>query len=317
LEHSTLNFLKEPLFPRKPPKETKINLNLLQPCSKKEDPQTLRQKGLETIEKFSQGNLAIVYTDGSSDKSLNKGGAGILFLLPNGDKFMHKINTGLIASNFTSELLAIKEALSFYMTNQEISVLTEGLAIFSDSKAALEAIKNGETNVTSAINVLLEELHGNGKSCLLQWIPAHVNIEGNECADSLAKEGRNADQPCTTITLADANAVAKHRLLPHSFKKPLITDFDCPRILTSTITRLRTNHYKGMKILPDKTRTYIPCKNCTDAQLNPDHILECPALTPHILQLGMVPLASELREVLYSTDVLELAVAVLKTHEAI
>nr|XP_042905704.1 uncharacterized protein LOC122270829 [Parasteatoda tepidariorum] len=204
----------------------------------------------------------------------------------------------LIASNFTSELLAIKKALAFYVTNQEISDPTEGLVIFSESKAALEAIDNGETNVTSAINVLLEGLHGNGKSCLLQWIPSHVNIEGNESADSLAKEDRGADQPCTTITLADANAVARHRLLPHSFRKPLITDFDCSRILTSTITRLRRNHFKGMKILPDKIRTYIPYKNCTDIQLTPDHILECPALTPYVLQLGMAPLASELREIL-------------------
>ncbi|GFW04517.1 hypothetical protein TNCV_878861 [Trichonephila clavipes] len=54
----------------------------------------------------------------------------------------------------------------------------------------------------------------------------------------------------------------------------------------------------GMKISSDKTRTYIPRKNCTEAQLTPDHILECPALTPHIIRLGMVPLTSELREVL-------------------
>ena len=72
-----------------------------------------------------------------------------------------------------------------------------------------------------------------------------------------------------------------------------------------------------MRTLPYKTRTYIPSKNCTDAQLTPDHILECPALTPHILQLGLVPLTSELREVLYGTVVMELEAAVLKVHEAI
>nr|XP_042896382.1 protein lev-9-like [Parasteatoda tepidariorum] len=99
------------------------------------------------------------------------------------------------------------------------------------------------------------------------------------------------------------NTVARRRLQPHSFRKSHITDFDCSRILASTITRLRTNHFKGMQILPDKIRTYIPCKNCTDIQLTPDHILQCPALTPYVLQLGMVPLASELREILYSNDV--------------
>ncbi|GFW57555.1 RNase H domain-containing protein [Trichonephila clavipes] len=167
--------MQEPPFPRRPPKETKITLNLLSPCSKKEDARILKQKGLETIEKISQENFVVAYTDGSSDISLNKGGAGIPFQLPNKERKMHKINTGLSAYNFTSELVAIKEALILYSTHMELSGTTEGLAIFSDSRATLE---------------VLESLHCRRKPCLLQWIPAHVNIEGNECADSLAKEGR-------------------------------------------------------------------------------------------------------------------------------
>ncbi|GFW71522.1 RNase H domain-containing protein [Trichonephila clavipes] len=317
LRSDAIDVSVKPPFPIRPPKETKITLNLLRPCSKKEDARILKQKGLETIEKISQENFAVAYTDGSSDISLNKGGAGIIFQLPNKERKMHKINIGLIASNFTSELLAIKEALILYSTHLELSGTTEGLAIFSDTRAALKAIIKGDTNITSAINVLLESLHCRWISCLLQWIPAHVNIEGNECADSLTKEGRNDDQLCPTITLADANAVANYRLLPHRYKKPLIVDFDCSRNLTSIIARLRTGHFKGMKISSDKTRTYIPCKNCTEAQLTPDHILECPALTPHIIRLGMLPLASKLREVLYSADAPRLAEAVQRAHDII
>ncbi len=92
----------------------------------------------------------------------------------------------------------------------------KNIAHFSDSKSALEAIRNGETNITSEIIVLLERFHSKGKSCVLQWIPAHVNIEGNECADSLAKEARELDQKCIIITLADANAVASHRIMTHT-----------------------------------------------------------------------------------------------------
>ncbi|GFX59722.1 hypothetical protein TNCV_1777621 [Trichonephila clavipes] len=44
-----------------------FELELLQPCSKNEDPVTRRQKGLETIAILSQDNFAIAYTDGSSD----------------------------------------------------------------------------------------------------------------------------------------------------------------------------------------------------------------------------------------------------------
>lgn len=142
LEHYSLDYLQEPPIPRLPPENTKFGFCLLQPCSKKEDPAILRQKGLETIEKLSQGSYAVAYTDGSSDRSLNNGGAGIFILFPDGRNCKHKINAGIIASNFTSELLAIGEALALYLNDSQAIVSTEGITIFSDSKSALEAIRN-------------------------------------------------------------------------------------------------------------------------------------------------------------------------------
>ncbi|GFY26427.1 RNase H domain-containing protein [Trichonephila clavipes] len=120
LEHSSLELLQEPLIPKTPRKNTCFELELLRPCSKKEDPATLRQKGFETIEILSQDNFAIAYTDGSSDRSLSNGGAGILLLLPDGNNYKHKINTGIIASNSTSELMAIREALILYQQDPHV-----------------------------------------------------------------------------------------------------------------------------------------------------------------------------------------------------
>ncbi|GFU61362.1 hypothetical protein TNCV_530631 [Trichonephila clavipes] len=184
----------------------------------KRRPVTLRQKGLETIAILSQDNFAIAYTDGSSDRSLSNGGAGIIFLLPD---------------------------------------------------------------------------------------------------DSLAKEARDIEHKCTTITLDDANAVAKHRIMNHTFKKPLVTEFDCPRIITSTIARLRTEHLQGMKIHPDKTRPYVQCKHCPDLQLTPNHILQCPTVATKLLKMGMVPVRDSLRELLYSPDAPRIAEAVIKTFDGI
>ncbi|GFX71942.1 RNase H domain-containing protein [Trichonephila clavipes] len=327
LEHSSLEFLQEPLIPKNPPKNICFELELLRPCCKKEDPATLRQKGLETIEILSQDNFAIAYTDGSSDRSLSNGGAGILLLLPDGNNYKHKFNTGIIASNFTSELMAITEALILYQQDPHVIDSTEGLVIFSDSKSVIEATRNGETNISCDIITLLEQLHSKRKSCNLQWIPAHVSIEGNECADiyiyiyiyiySLAKEARDTDHKLTTITLDDANAVAKHRIMNHTFKKPLVTEFDCPQIITSTIARLRTEHLKGMKIHPGKSRSYVQCKHCPDLQITHNHILECPTVATKLLKLGMVPLRDSLREILYSPDAPRMAEAVIKTFDRI
>ncbi|GFS96420.1 RNase H domain-containing protein [Trichonephila clavipes] len=301
---------------KKPPKNTCFNWNCCSHVPKKR-PCNSQTKGLETIAILSQDNFAIAYTDGSSDRSLSNGGAGIILLLPDGNNYKHKINTGIIASNFTSELVAIREALLLYQQNPHVIDSTEGLVIFSDSKSAIEAIRNGETNISCDIITLLEQLHNKRKSCILQWIPAHVNIEGNECADSLAKEARDIEHKCTTITLDDANAVAKHRIMNHTFKKPLVTEFDCPRIITSTIARLRTGHLKGMKIHPDKTRSYVQCKHCPDLQLTPNHILECPTVATKLLKMGMVPLRDSLWELLYSPDAPRIAEAVIKTFDGI
>ncbi|GFW91968.1 reverse transcriptase domain-containing protein [Trichonephila clavipes] len=133
----------------------------------------------------------------------------------------------------------------------------------------------------------------------------------------LAKEARDIEHKCTTITLDDANAAAKHRIINHTFKKPLVTEFDCPRFITSTIARLRTEHLKGMKIHPDKTRSYVQCKHCLDLQLTPNHILECSTVATNLLKMRMVPLRDSLRELLYSPDAPRIAEAVIKTFDGI
>ncbi|GFX31874.1 RNase H domain-containing protein [Trichonephila clavipes] len=239
----------------------------------KKDNVTLRQKGLETIAILSQDNFAIDYTDGSSDRSLSNGRAGIILLLPDGYNYKHKINTHIITSNFTSELISIGEALILYKQDPHVVDSTEGLVIFSDSKSAIEAIRNGETNIFCDIITLLEHLHNKRKSCILQQIPAHVNI--------------------------------------------VVTEFDCPRIITSTVARLRTKHLKGMKIHPDKTRSYVQCKHCPDLQLTPNHILECPTVATKLLQMGMVPLRDSLPELLYSPNAPRIAEALIKTFDGI
>ncbi|GFW81274.1 RNase H domain-containing protein [Trichonephila clavipes] len=174
-----------------------------------------------------------------------------------------------------------------------------------------------ESNISCDIITLLEQLHSKRKSCILQWIPTHVYIEGNECADSLTKEARDIDRKCTTIALDDANAVAKHRIMNHTFKKILDTEFDFPRIITSTIARLRTEHLEGMKIHPDKTRLCVQCKHCPDLQLKPNHFLECPTVATKLLKMGMVPLRDSLREILSSPDAPRIAEAVIKTFVGI
>ncbi|GFT77628.1 hypothetical protein TNCV_3146171 [Trichonephila clavipes] len=86
------------------------------------------------------------------------------------------------------------------MTDSLAMDTSEGLTVLSDSKLALEAIINGKPNIPFTLDFLLEQLQYKEKSCVLQYIPAHVYIEGNACADYLAKEARNHGQPSHLLT---------------------------------------------------------------------------------------------------------------------
>ncbi|XP_054713646.1 uncharacterized protein LOC129223104 [Uloborus diversus] len=128
------------------------------------------------------------------------------------------------------------------------------------------------------------------KSCTLQWIPAHVNILGNEKTDEVAKESRFYPLS-SNLPLIDADAVASRRFISNSFKTsiPALTVIlNCNRTIASIITRLRTKYVKGMKISNDGVRRYsIHCPHCPDFQLSPQYGFACPAIQARLLKISM------------------------------
>ncbi|UYV80008.1 hypothetical protein LAZ67_18001387 [Cordylochernes scorpioides] len=147
-----------------------------------------------------------VYTDGSSDLSLSNRGAGINIILQDGTHIKIKEGAGQISSNFTCELTAIWKALDVCL-NQPSLHKAEGILIYSDSISALEAIQKGNTKITQKIHSLLTQLEPLEKNCILQRIPAHVGIGGNEMAFELAKEARKLGQRKEQMSLFDADAL--------------------------------------------------------------------------------------------------------------
>ncbi|GFT43908.1 RNase H domain-containing protein [Trichonephila clavipes] len=79
--------------------------------------------------------------------------------------------------------------------------------------------RNDKRELTEEINSLLVSIGASGKSCTLQWIPAHVDIEENTMVDSLANEARTLDPLTSSTTVFDANAVPKQKTYSNPRKK--------------------------------------------------------------------------------------------------
>ncbi|GFU86273.1 RNase H domain-containing protein [Trichonephila clavipes] len=87
---------------------------------------------------------------------------------------------GLCRANcFTCELIAIRTALDIYRTWTNIAN-SDGIIALLDCRSAFEAIKEGKMGLIQEINSLPISIDALGKPCTLQWIPVHVDIEGNE-----------------------------------------------------------------------------------------------------------------------------------------
>ncbi|GFT55053.1 RNase H domain-containing protein [Trichonephila clavipes] len=218
LNHTSLDIIQEPCFPVKPPPSAKITLDLLEPCSKNEPKDTIKRKDMDTIIGLMRPRLVTAYTDGSSDSEGNRGGSGVFLKYPDNTTSKHKVSAGQIASNFTRELIAIRTALDIYHTRTNIAN-SECIIVLSDCRSALEVNKEGKMRFIQEIISLLFSIGVLGKSCTIQWIPAHVDIEGEEIVDFLANEARTLEPLTSSTTVFDANAVAKQKLCSNPRKK--------------------------------------------------------------------------------------------------
>ena len=99
--------------------------------------------------------------------------------------------------------MAEQEAIDIYITDITNSFDTSpetksNVVIFTDSISALQALMNEQdtSKETSKLALNLNNLMIKHQiDVVLQWIPGHSGINGNERADTLAKQGANLPQP--------------------------------------------------------------------------------------------------------------------------
>ena len=85
------------------------------------------------------------------------------------------------------------------------------VVIFSDALSVLQALPDPKNKDLDDLATELEALQRSTETTILQWIPSHCNIPGNEKADKLAKEGGKKEQQDQSITYTDAKTIIKEK----------------------------------------------------------------------------------------------------------
>ena len=187
-----------------------------------------------------------VCTDGSAEKAVANGGSGVYIEMPDQKTIESSIPTGTHCSNYKAELEAIKEAL-IILERITPSIPKARAVLLSDSRSVLEKLEDSKGEERQYLAKCLGNVVRNTENLVLQWIPAHCRIEGNERADRLAKEGPVLEQIESDLTYREVKSIIKTSL-NNKWKEshPEYNKQDGVYCLNrrdqTTIFRLRTGH---------------------------------------------------------------------------
>ena len=169
----------------------------------------LKALALEAIHKrYPASRWVHAYTDGSAENATRNGGSGVYILQPKQHPTSLSAPCGELSSNFRAEVTALSLAASHLNAQKEAPKPT---VFLTDSLAALQALE--ATDPDQSLKDLKQQLNSLSRktTVVLQWIPAHSGIKGNEKADRLAKEGSKTVQPQSATSFREAKTLIKNK----------------------------------------------------------------------------------------------------------
>ena len=134
---------------------------------------------------YPENEWVHVYTDGSARNAISDGGGGIVLKLSKSVKITKSIATGKFSNNYRAESEAIKTAAEMILESS--GILLRKVVIFTDALSVITALRSASKPELNVLKASLGQLVSSRKNTVIQWIPAHCNISGNEEADILAK----------------------------------------------------------------------------------------------------------------------------------
>ena len=155
--------------------------------------------------KYPEGQWTHAYTDGSAAEATRDGGGGV-YIRYNDGIAQITIATGKYSTNFKVEAEAVKKAASEIRNN--LPRTKPNVGIFTDALSVLSKLIHPRQKDLSEVETALVDLAAQ-TNLILQWIPAHHGIQGNEQADQLAREGGQLEQEDRYTTYTDEKTIIK------------------------------------------------------------------------------------------------------------
>ncbi|XP_054015811.1 ribonuclease H-like [Hylaeus anthracinus] len=130
-----------------------------------------------------QNNDIIWYTDGSRKENLS----GASWYCGKGLSNEGFKQLGKYATVYQAEVIAISECTQEMLN---LNINCKRITICTDSQAAIKALNKAEntSRITKECKIRLNTLAKNNR-IIIQWVPGHNGITGNEKADRLANRG--------------------------------------------------------------------------------------------------------------------------------
>ena len=244
-------------------------------------PHELKTLALEMIDqKYNPREWTRVFTDRSSEGAVKNGGAGIFIRHTDGRLTPKAYPTGKISSNYRAESTALLQALQLFTRTASPP---PKIVFFTDCKSMLEGLQSTRNEQqVSDIKKALSTLKGKS-TIILQWIPAHCGINGNEKADALSKAGSKMEQTSHKVTYREAKTIIhnqyrtqwKRRLGVETGTDPI---HQLQRHQQTILFRLRTGHCRLLSHLHRLKISHTDLCPCGTGPQTPEHILQyCPA----------------------------------------